>query len=103
VAAVCIPRAHGISVLTCGRYTLRDPIFSRTFLAALRWNPLGLHFCPAFSIFDAYAFTVLITRSHRLRSRIPLSATKSSLAGLFWTCSLRTGHICLRIRAILRL
>jgi hypothetical protein len=75
----------GFPCLTCGATRCAIQFFHGHFLAALRWNPLVFAFLSAFSIFDAYAFTVLITRSHRLRIAHPTFSDKIVARGVVLT------------------
>ncbi len=52
---------------TCGMTRSAIQFFHGHFFAALRWNPLVFAALCGLSIFDGYAFVVLITRSPRLR------------------------------------
>ena len=82
----------GLPCLTCGMTRSAIQFFHGHFLAALKWNPLVFTALCALSIFDAYAFAVLIFRAPRIRI-VQLSAAKRNVArvaiiGLFainWT------------------
>jgi hypothetical protein len=52
---------------TCGMTRSAIQFFHGHFFAALRWNPLVFTALGGLSIFDAYAFFVLIARAPRLR------------------------------------
>ena len=57
----------GLPCVTCGMTRSAIQFFHGNFLAALRWNPLVFVMLCALSIFNAYAFVVLIMRAPRLR------------------------------------
>jgi ABC-type sugar transport system permease subunit len=57
----------GFPCLTCGMTRSTIQFFHGHFLAALRWNPLVFAVLCGLSLFDGYAFAVLITRAPRLR------------------------------------
>jgi len=57
----------GHPCLTCGATRCAIAFFHADFLSAWTWNPLVFVFLSGLSIFDAYAFAVLATRSARLR------------------------------------
>ena len=57
----------GYPCITCGMTRSAIQFFHGHFLAALQWNPLVFVALCGLSIFDAYAFVVLITRAPRLR------------------------------------
>ena len=57
----------GLPCLTCGMTRSTIQFFHGHFLAALRWNPLVFALLCGLSIFDAYAFAVLIARAPRWR------------------------------------
>jgi hypothetical protein len=52
---------------TCGATRSAIAFFHAQFFNAWKWNPLAFAFYCALSIFDAYAFLVLVTRAPRLR------------------------------------
>jgi len=52
---------------TCGATRSAIAFFHGNFLTALRWNPLVFAGYCALSIFDAYAFCVLVLRAPRVR------------------------------------
>ncbi len=62
------------------RATLR--FFHGDFIGALHWNPLIFITLCGLSIFDAYAFVVLVTRTPRLRLIQFSSAEKTFLRAL---------------------
>jgi len=51
----------------CGATRSAIAFFHGQFFTAWKWNPLAFLTCCALSIFDAYAFVVLVTRAPRLR------------------------------------
>jgi Protein of unknown function (DUF2752) len=57
----------GHPCLTCGATRSAIAFFHFDFWNAWKWNPLVLCFLSGLSIFDAYAFAVLILRAPRLR------------------------------------
>ena len=57
----------GHPCLTCGATRCTIAFFHADFLSAGKWNPLVFSVLCGLSIFDAYAFAVLVTRSPRLR------------------------------------
>ena len=57
----------GLPCVTCGMTRAAIQFFHGHFLAALGWNPLVFATLCALSIFNAYAFAVLVTRAPRLR------------------------------------
>jgi Protein of unknown function (DUF2752) len=57
----------GLPCVTCGATRCAIQFFHGKFLAAWDWNPLVFTSLFGLSIFDAYAFAVLVTRSPRLR------------------------------------
>jgi ABC-type sugar transport system permease subunit len=57
----------GLPCVTCGATRCAIQFFHGKFFAALSWNPLVFVSLCGLSIFDAYAFGVLVTRSPRLR------------------------------------
>src|SRR6266513_2079423 len=57
----------GRPCLTCGMTRSAIQFFHGHFLAALKWNPLVFAALCGLSIFNAYAFIVLVTRAPRLR------------------------------------
>ena len=57
----------GHPCFTCGATRCAIAFFHADFLSAWKWNPLVFVFLSGLSIFDAYAFAVLATRSARLR------------------------------------
>jgi hypothetical protein len=67
----------GHPCITCGATRSTLEFFHGHFFAALRWNPLVFATLCALSIFDAYAFAVVITRAPRLRIAQLTSAEKN--------------------------
>ena len=57
----------GHPCLTCGATRSAIAFFHFDFARAWKWNPLVFSFLCGLSIFDAYAFAVLMTRARRLR------------------------------------
>jgi hypothetical protein len=57
----------GLPCLTCGMTRCAIQFFHGHLFAALWWNPLVFVTLCALSIFDAYAFAVLVLRAPRLR------------------------------------
>jgi hypothetical protein len=57
----------GHPCLTCGMTRATIRFLHGDFVGALRWNPLIFVALCGLSIFDTYAFAVLITRAPRLR------------------------------------
>src|SRR5438132_5630865 len=57
----------GHPCLTCGATRSAIAFFHFDFWSAWKWNPLTFLFLSGLSIFDAYAFTVLVLRAPRLR------------------------------------
>lgn len=57
----------GHPCLTCGMTRATIRFFHGDFVGAVRWNPLIFIALCGLSIFDAYAFAVLVTRAPRLR------------------------------------
>jgi Protein of unknown function (DUF2752) len=57
----------GLPCLTCGATRSTIAFFHGHFFSAWQWNPLAFATLCSLSIFDAYAFAVLISRAPRLR------------------------------------
>ena len=57
----------GLPCVTCGMTRAAIQFFHGHFLAALGWNPLVFVALGALSIFNIYAFVVVIARAPRLR------------------------------------
>ena len=57
----------GHPCVTCGATRSAIAFFHADFWNAWRWNPLVFLFLTGLSIFDAYAFAVLVIRAPRLR------------------------------------
>lgn len=67
---------------TCGATRSAIAFFHGHFFSALKWNPLAFAGYCALTLFDAYAFIVLITRAPRLRIA-QLSAANKKFARIF--------------------
>jgi hypothetical protein len=63
---------------TCGATRSAIAFFHAEFFSALKWNPLAFALFCALSIFDAYAFCVLVTGARR--ARILLSVGEKNFA-----------------------
>jgi hypothetical protein len=57
----------GRPCLTCGATRSAIAFFHAHFLAAFEWNPLAFLCYCALTLFNLYAFAVIVTRSPRLR------------------------------------
>ena len=57
----------GHPCVTCGATRSAIAFFHADFWSAWKWNPLVFLFLSGLSIFDAYAFAVLVIRAPRLR------------------------------------
>jgi hypothetical protein len=57
----------GYPCVSCGATRAAIAFFHADFWSAWKWNPLVFLFLSGLSIFDAYAFAVLVTRARRLR------------------------------------
>ena len=57
----------GHPCVTCGATRSAIAFFHADFWNAWKWNPLVFLFLSGLSIFDAYAFAVLVIRARRLR------------------------------------
>jgi len=66
----------GRPCLTCGMTRSAIQFFQGHFLAAIQWNPLVFAALCGLSIFNAYAFIVLVTRAPRLRIALWTRAEK---------------------------
>src|SRR5712692_808457 len=79
----------GHPCVTCGMTRSAIQFFHGHFFAAMRWNPLVFAALCGLSIFDAYAFAVLISRAPRLRIAQLTAAEKNlvrvTLVTLFLT------------------
>src|SRR2546421_1172862 len=71
----------GHPCLTCGATRSTIAFFHLDFWSALKWNPLFFVGLCGLSIFDAYAFAVLVTRAPRLRI-IQFTTTEKSFLRL---------------------
>jgi Protein of unknown function (DUF2752). len=70
----------GHPCMTCGATRSAIAFFQLDFAGALKWNPLVFAILCGFSIFDFYAFVVLIMRAPRLR--IQFAATEKKFIRL---------------------
>lgn len=75
----------GLPCVTCGMTRSAIQFFHGNFLSALRWNPLVFVELCGLSIFDAYAFVVLVARAPRLRIAKFSSAEKTFVRALVVT------------------
>jgi len=75
----------GLPCVTCGMTRSAIQFFHGNFVAALRWNPLVFVALSGLSIFDAYAFVVLVARAPRLRIAKFSSAEKTFVRALVVT------------------
>jgi hypothetical protein len=75
----------GLPCVTCGMTRSAIQFFHGNFLSALRWNPLVFVALCGLSIFDAYAFVVLVARAPRLRLAKFSSAEKTFVRALVVT------------------
>ena len=75
----------GLPCVTCGMTRSAIQFFHGNFLAALRWNPLVFVALCGLSLFDAYAFIVLVARAPRLRIAKLSSAEKTLVRALVAT------------------
>ena len=66
----------GRPCLTCGMTRSAIQFFQGHFLAAIQWNPLVFAALCGLSIFNAYAFIVLVRRAPRLRIALWTRAEK---------------------------
>jgi len=57
----------GLPCVTCGMTRSAIAFFQGHFLVALLWNPLVFAFLCGVTAFDLYAFTVIATRTPRVR------------------------------------
>jgi hypothetical protein len=65
---ICLFHAlTGRPCFTCGATRSAIAFFHAHFLAAFQWNPLAFLFYCALTLFNVYAFAVIITRSPRVR------------------------------------
>src|SRR3981081_3786522 len=65
---ICLFHAlTGHPCATCGATRSAIAFFNAQFFTAWKWNPLAFVVYCALSIFDVYAFVVLVTRAPRLR------------------------------------
>ena len=68
----------GHPCITCGATRSAIAFFHLDFWSAWKWNPLIFLFLSGLSIFDAYAFVVLVIRAPRVRI-VQLSRTEKIL------------------------
>ena len=66
----------GRPCMTCGMTRSAIQFFHGHFLGAIQWNPLVFAALCGLSIFNAYAFIVLVTRAPRLRIALWTRAQK---------------------------
>ena len=71
----------GHPCLTCGATRSAIAFFHLDFWNALKWNPLFFIALCGLSIFDAYAFAILVARAPRVRI-IQITTTEKSLLRL---------------------
>lgn len=69
----------GHPCMTCGATRCAIAFFHGNFFAALKWNPLVFIVLCGLSIFDAYAFAVLLSRRPRLRFTLFSAGEKTFL------------------------
>ncbi|PYK39164.1 MAG: hypothetical protein DME49_05075 [Verrucomicrobia bacterium] len=72
----------GLPCVTCGATRSAIAFFHGDFPSALSWNPLVLVTLCTLSIFNVYAFVVLITRARRLRITRFTAAEKKCIRAL---------------------
>lgn len=78
---ICLFHAiTGHPCATCGATRSAIAFFHGQLFTALKWNPLAFLFYCSLSIFNAYAFFVLVFRGRRLRIA-SLSAAEKKFAG----------------------
>jgi hypothetical protein len=75
----------GLPCVTCGMTRSAIQFFHGNFVAALRWNPLVFVALCGLSIFDAYAFVVLVACAPRVRIARFSSAEKTFVRALVVT------------------
>jgi hypothetical protein len=76
----------GLPCVMCGMTRCAIAFFHAHFAAAIRWNPLVFVLLCGLSIFDLYAFAVLVARSPRLRIRVSASGgryVRGAVVGAF--------------------
>jgi hypothetical protein len=66
----------GHPCMTCGATRSAIDFFHLNFVSAFKWNPLVFTILCGLSIFDTYAFLVLIMRGPRLRLRFAANEKK---------------------------
>jgi len=72
----------GLPCVTCGATRSAIAFFHGDFPSALSWNPLVLLTLCTLSIFNVYAFVILITRAPRLRITRFTATEKKFIRGL---------------------
>jgi hypothetical protein len=72
----------GLPCITCGATRSVIAFFHGDFPSALSWNPLVLLTLCTLSIFNVYAFVILITRAPRLRITRFTATEKKFIRGL---------------------
>src|SRR6266446_506003 len=72
----------GLPCVTCGATRSAIAFFHGNFPSALSWNPLVLLTLCTLSIFNVYAFIILITRAPRLRITRFTATEKKFIRGL---------------------
>jgi hypothetical protein len=87
----------GHPCMTCGATRCAIAFFHGNFFAALKWNPLVFVALCGLSIFDAYAFAVLLSRRPRLRFT-PFTAGEKTLLRVLVTVALLANWIYLLSR-----
>jgi hypothetical protein len=87
----------GHPCMTCGATRCAIAFFHGNFFAALKWNPLVFVALCGLSIFDAYAFAVLLSRRPRLRF-MPFSAGEKTFLRVLVTVALLANWIYLLSR-----
>lgn len=66
----------GHPCMTCGATRSAIAFFHLDFMSAAKWNPLVFAILSGLSIFDVYAFVVLILRAPRLRLQVAANERK---------------------------
>jgi len=66
----------GLPCITCGATRSAIQLFHGHFLVAWKWNPLVFIALCALSIFNAYAFVVVVLRAPRLRIEFQTTAER---------------------------
>jgi len=90
----------GLPCATCGMTRSAIQFFHGNFVAALCWNPLVFIALCGLSIFDAYAFVVLVARAPRVRIARFSSAEKTFVRALVLTSlAVNWGYLLLHWRS----